>query len=71
MTDEEYLKKLGQRIIEIRKSKNISQIDLSYDCGFEKSTMSRIESGRANITIKVLRKIAKYLDVNEMDLLNF
>jgi len=71
MDDDEYIKKIGQNIKEIRQSKGISQVDLGYSCNFEKSNMQRIESGKTNPTIKTLLKICKALKVSLVDLLDF
>ena len=61
-------KETGLRIKELRKSKNMQQQDLAAACNFEKSNMARIESGRVNVTIGTLLKIALALDepINEL-----
>jgi putative transcriptional regulator len=66
-----YLKKLGQKIREIRKEKNITQIELGYRCNFEQPSIARIEAGRTNPNILTLKKIAEALDVSPEELLNF
>lgn len=71
MSEKEFLRKLGKNIKKIRKSKGIKQIELAYDCDFEGSNMSRIEAGRINISVKLLLKIAKSLDVDFKDLIDF
>lgn len=72
MKDKEQLQELiGNRIKEIRESKNISQQNLAYACGFEKSNMARLESGRTNPTIFTLKKIADNLNVKLPDLVTF
>jgi len=65
---EAVLNKLGCRIKEIRKSKNLSQNELASLCEFEKASMSRIESGQSNLTLRSLTRICKALEVpiNEM-----
>lgn len=57
---------LGLKIKEIRESKNLTQVDLAsrVDGPFDTSNVSRIESGRVNITVFTLFRIAKALDVN-------
>jgi transcriptional regulator with XRE-family HTH domain len=67
---EEILIKIGFRIRAIREEKNISQQDLAAACNFEKSNMSRIESGRTNLTIGTLLKISEALDVKLIDLIH-
>lgn len=69
MTTQEILAKIGKRIVEIRKSKNLSQQDLAALCNYEKSNMSRIEYGKSNITVGTLNKIANALEVEVTELL--
>jgi transcriptional regulator with XRE-family HTH domain len=57
MPEKQFLKELGERVKDLRIQKNLSQIDLALLCKFEKATMSRIESGKTNITVLTLRKI--------------
>jgi len=71
MDDKEYLIKLGNRIVELRKEKGMRQIDLSDNIGIEDSALRRIEKGRVNSTINMLRKIAKGLNIDIIDLLKF
>jgi putative transcriptional regulator len=66
-----YLICLGKKIKEIRLSKKISQTEVAYRCGFDKSNYNTIESGKRNPTVISLLKIAKALGVNLIDLLNF
>ena len=63
MTQAKFLASLGTRIKELRLSKKMTQNGLAADCDFEKSSMSRIEAGKTNITVLTLRKISKALDV--------
>ncbi len=67
--DKEYLVSLGNRIKEIRLQKKISQTEIAYRCGFDKSNYNTIESGKRNPTIISLLKIAKALDVSLIELL--
>ncbi len=62
-------KKVGDNIKSIRLKKGIQQRDLAAWCDFEYSNMCRIESGRTNITIYNLCKIADALGVDIKDLL--
>ncbi|MEO5594679.1 MAG: helix-turn-helix transcriptional regulator [Chitinophagaceae bacterium] len=67
MTETEFLTNLGARIKELRVKKNISQKDLAMECNFEKASMSRIESGKTNITVLTLYKIISALSANGKD----
>lgn len=62
------LVKIGRRIKTMRLSKNMTQNDLAIECEFEKASLSRIEAGKTNITIRTLYKISKALDINIADL---
>lgn len=55
--------KIGTRIRILREAKNITQQDLADLCNFDKADMSKIESGKANPTIKTLLKITQALEV--------
>lgn len=65
----EYLKKLGARIRQIRKEKNMRQVDLGYEIDVEKPNMARIEAGGNNLTVLTLRKIAVALQIEPSELL--
>ena len=62
MEKQELLKFLGDNIKRIREEKGVSQQELASRCNFEKSNMSRIESGNTNPTIFTLYKISRALD---------
>lgn len=71
MDDKQFLKKLGKRIVQLRERKNLKQVELASDLNMEDSSLRRIENGRTNPTIKMLRKICKELDVTLSELLDF
>lgn len=71
ISEEELLVKLGERIVELRKSKELKQIELATRIGIEDSALRRIESGRTNPTTKTLYKIANELGVSIGDLFKF
>lgn len=62
---------IGKRIKQIRESKHMSQVDLASACIFEKSNMSRIESGNTSPNIFTLYLISKNLNVNLSELFQF
>jgi len=70
MTDTKFLANLGGRIKELRQKQEITQNELAVRCEFEKASMSRIESGKTNITILTLNKISKALDVDMTEFFN-
>ncbi len=53
--------------INIRLSKNLSQLQLAILCDYEKTTISRIENGRTNVTLKTITIISKALQVKVED----
>lgn len=59
----ELQKRLGVKIKALRSKKNMTQNELAVECDFEKASMSRIESGQTNPTIRTLYKISKALDI--------
>ncbi len=69
MSDEEYLKKIGRNIVSIRQSMGLKQIDLASRLEMEDSSLRRIEKGRVNSTILMLRKISDALGVELIQLL--
>ncbi len=68
MSEEDLLAKLGERIRTIRMKRNMTQNALAMECDFEKASMSRIESGQSNPTVRTLHKISVALDIHIADL---
>ena len=68
MKKADFLIKLGKRIKTLRTQKDMSQNDLAIECNFEKASMSRIESGKSNPTIRTLYKISIALNINLAEL---
>ena len=64
MTQEELQKLIGRNIRIIRERKGMSAQELAGICNFEKSNMSRLESGNTNPTIWTLYKICRALEVS-------
>jgi transcriptional regulator with XRE-family HTH domain len=59
---------LGERIVFLRKRAGLSQRELAYACGWDKSNLRKLEKGRTNPTIKTLVKVCSVLKVNFKDL---
>jgi len=57
------LSQLGSKIREIRKDKKMTQDALADKCNFEKASLSRIETGQTNLTLRSLQRISKALEV--------
>ena len=56
-----YLKKIGETIKKVRKEKGLTQKQIAEKLGVSQQFFSRIESGKENITLKYLVKIASLL----------
>lgn len=69
--DNLFIKKFGQRLKTIRKSKGISQEQLAWESGFELSQIGRIERGEVNTSISHVAAIAKALKVRPEELFQF
>ena len=61
----------GDRLKELRISKNLSQEELSNILNVRKSSISNWETGKATPTFDMLTKIAQYFGVTIDYLLNF
>jgi len=59
----ELLVDLGTRIKRIRMAQNMTQNQLAINCNFEKSSMSKIESGQVNVSYITLHKISLGLGI--------
>ena len=62
--------KVGERIKELRKEKNLSQQKIALAADMERSFMTHIESGRRNISLETLEKIINALEVTIPDFFN-
>lgn len=71
MDDRQLFFGIGERIRQLRTERGISQQELAAMCDFEKSNMSRIESGKTNLTLKNMYKISRALGVRLSDLVDF
>lgn len=71
MDKKEFQIAIGKRIRQLREKKNISQVELAALCNFEKSNMSRLESGNTNPTAYTLYIIAQKLEAEVFEILYF
>lgn len=70
-----FKKKFGLRLKAIRESKQMTQLDLATamnnlttDSFIEKSTISRIENSRTNVTLSTIIKLSLALEIDIKDL---
>lgn len=73
-----YKKQFGINLKKIRESKNMTQFDLataindlSSESSIEKTTISRIENGRTNVTLTTLTKLSLALEIDIKKLFDF
>ncbi|MEO8884955.1 MAG: helix-turn-helix transcriptional regulator [Mucilaginibacter sp.] len=64
MEKEVLLKKLGERIRDIRKEKGITQVQLAHVIGKDQQSIQRLEGGNVNPSLYYLHQIATGLDVS-------
>ena len=69
--DDKFLIILGKRIKLLRKTKNLSQLELAVKMENHSEQIGRIERGKHNVTICTLRQIANSLEISLAELLNF
>jgi transcriptional regulator with XRE-family HTH domain len=62
-------RKLGANIKKIRTKKKMSQGDICRKLDMDRSYMSAVESGKKNITLAILERLATALGVNPSELL--
>jgi transcriptional regulator with XRE-family HTH domain len=62
------LVELGARIKMIRLAKGVSQVELSIICQMEKSSLSKIESGKVNVSYLTLHRLSKGLEISIVEL---
>ena len=63
--------KFGKKVKELRMQKNLTQEDFSYLARIDRTYVSSIESGKANISLDAITRIAKALKVSLPELFTF
>ena len=69
MEKEAILKRLGERVREIRSEKGLTQERLAHTVGKDRQSIQRLEAGNMNPTYFYLREIAVGLGVTVSELL--
>lgn len=64
------IKKIGKQIVQRRKQLNLEITDLSDYSGVTPSTISNIENGKSNPTIKTIEKLLEPLGLELATILN-
>lgn len=60
--------KIGNKIKKVRETKGISQKDLSFEADLDRSYIASIETGKRNVSLINLEKIAKALKISLSEL---
>jgi transcriptional regulator with XRE-family HTH domain len=69
--DKKVLKAFGKKLKSIREAKDLSVRDVSYNCAIDNSKISKIENGQINITLTTILDLAKGLEIDPKELLDF
>jgi transcriptional regulator with XRE-family HTH domain len=69
--DEAGLKAFAKRLIEVRKTKNLSQEELALRTELSLSQIARIETAKINTTLSTVFRIARTLDIELPELFDF
>jgi transcriptional regulator with XRE-family HTH domain len=69
--DRGILMQFGKRLKSLRQSKNLTLRKMALLCNVEYADIQRYETGKQNITLLSLAELAKALEVEPQELLNF
>ncbi len=61
--------KIGQNILRLRKEKGLTQEQLANKAGISRRYLSDIENGKRKISLAILERIARVLDLSVGDYL--
>ncbi len=67
----DFKKNLGENIRNIRKSKKMTQENLSLESGISRSHIAMIEAGKRDVTVSAVFKISRALKVTVFELFSF
>lgn len=68
MADPAIVKEIGKRLKQIRLNKNISQEELAKKSGLDRTTISRMESGRAATLLTLIQVLRALGRLNILDI---
>lgn len=66
-----FLKGFGKHVKELRNKRGLTQANLAFEAELSVSQVQRIEYGNHNLTILTLMALAKALEVEPAELINF
>lgn len=61
-------RRFGARIRELREARDLTQEDVAFAAGLDRSYLSGIERGKKNLSLVNIHRIAKALGVNAAEL---
>jgi transcriptional regulator with XRE-family HTH domain len=68
--DDEFLRKIGEKVRALRLEKGLTQMELAFRCNDKDySQINRIELGKVNFSVSYLSLLASVLEVEPKDLL--
>lgn len=69
--DDVFLKRIGERIRQLRIQKGLTQTDLAFKCNDQDySQINRVELGKVNFSVSYLSLLAKALEISPEDFFN-
>lgn len=69
--DRKSIVKFGENVRKLREAHNLSLRDVALNCNIDNGQISIIEQGKVNITLNTLFELAKGLNVEPKQLLDF
>ena len=66
---EETVQRIGRRVRRMREEQGLGKAEFALMIGISRPYLNRIENGTANVTVKMLVRVAEGLDVDAIDLL--
>jgi transcriptional regulator with XRE-family HTH domain len=71
LKDEDFIKKFGKRLKQVRESEGLSQEQLSLLTEVSQSQIARTELGQVNTSISHAATYARFLKIDAKDLFDF
>jgi transcriptional regulator with XRE-family HTH domain len=69
--DQAILNKFGENLRKLRKSKGLSQEELTFRADLSKNMVGNIERGEVNPTLTTIVTLANALEVSKAELMNY
>lgn len=66
-----FLRRFGARLRDLRQERNLTQEELAEAAGFSRSYYTEIETGKRNISLLNLQRLAKCLKLKVSELVDF